>query len=408
MTRVVVFLLLGAFLAVAYLALAAGADAGRGLPPYSVFSGERDGLAAAARVLRGLRFEPVALTRPIQHTRHHGLVILIEPFEEDVLGRTRPGLTGQDSQALLDWVAAGNTLVLMTRYRTPIHYALHVHLNNAPKPNEEPERTPGIAETEEVGGYTEPGTAAATVPVNQLAIEGRQTLTASGGLPLWTIGNRPGAVVMPHGKGRVLLSADSTLWTHRQLGRTDADNVLLLYNVAALDSAGGRVYFDEYHHGLRSSGGYWDYLRYHELHWNVLQLLAVAAVAVWGVGVRLGPAVPLPRPPRNDAVDYASAVARIYQRAGVRHLVAGNLVRDFLETLTGHLRLRRHTPPAQVLAAWQQRHGKESAERLAALLRGVAALQKVASGEDMTERELLYWSRAFDHFREENRLTVKA
>jgi len=399
--RILVWLLLGAFLAAAYLGLRAGAEAGKGLPSYSVYSNERDGLATAARVLSKLGFTPVALTRPIQHTHHRGLLILVEPRRTGVFLRDEPGLGDKDSQALLEWVASGNALVVMGRHPTVLHETLGIPI----------ERGKGDAdaffrvEAAEVGGYTEPGSAEDTVRVRALGVECQDTLRSRKGLPLWMVGEQPGAVLVPHGKGRVLVIADPSLWTHRGLLRED--NVLFLYNVAALDSLDGRVYFDEYHHGLRSGGGYWDYLRYHDQHWDVLQLLALVAVWGWAAGVRLGPAVPLPRPSRADAVDYASAVARIYQRTGVIHLLAQNMVRDFLGALTYHLRLKRSAVPAQVLASWKKRHGRESAERLVELLRGVSELRRVAAGKEMTERELLSWSRAFDVFLEDNQLAAK-
>jgi hypothetical protein len=400
--RILLLLLLGLFAAAAYMAVGAGAEAGRGLPEYSVFSNERNGLATAGRVLRKLGFQPVALTHPIQQTHDTGLLILIEPRQRETLGAERPGLSERDSRALLEWVAKGNTLVLMGRHTTELHEALGVSVSEGKGDDDRPR----VGEATEVGGYTEPGSAEETVPVRRLGVEGEAAVHARGGLPLWLVGDRPGAVVVPHGEGWVLVIADPSLWTHRGLLRDD--NVLFLYNVAALDAVGRRVYFDEYHHGLRSGGGYWDYLRYHDLHWNVLQLLAVAGVAVWAAAVRLGPAVPLPNAGRADAVDYASAVARIYQRAGVPHLLAQNMVRDFLGALTAHLRLRRTAAPAQLLGAWRQRHGKDSAGRLAELLRGVSELRKVAAGKEMTERELLSWSRAFDVFLEENHLAVRA
>ena len=132
-------------------------------------------------------------------------------------------------------------------------------------------------------------------------------------------GQRP---VVRHGKGRVLVAPDASILTHRGLLRED--NVIFLYNVAALDAEDGRVYFDEYHHGIRSGGGYWNYLRYHSQHWVLLHLLLVAGLALWAVGRRLGPAAPMPDTKRADGVDYASSVARIYEKADARPLVSGS------------------------------------------------------------------------------------
>ena len=55
-----------------------------------------------------------------------------------------------------------------------------------------------------------------------------------------------------------------------------------------------------------------------------------------------------------DAVAFAGAVARIYQRAGVRQVLARSLLRAFFGGLTRHLRLRFTTAPALILAAWRK------------------------------------------------------
>jgi hypothetical protein len=401
MARVLTLCLLVVLLVAGYVALHATAEAGKGLPAFSVYSGEQDGLAAAARVLRKLGFTPVALSRPIQHTHYQGLLILVEPRQKGILGEDTYGLSEKDSQALLKWVAQGNTLVLMGRHSTSLHEQLGISLALVRK---SVGKDFELAEASEVGGYTEPGAAEDTMAVRHLGIEHLETVALRTGLPLWMVGNRPGALLVPHGEGRVLVVADPSLWTHRGLLR--GDNVLFLYNVAALDAVGGQVYFDEYHHGLRSGGGYWDYFRLHDQHWDVLLVLAVVALACWSSAVRLGPAIPMPEPRRPDAVDYASAVARIYQRAGVIRLLAQNMVRDFLGVLTAHLRLRRSALPAQILASWKGRYGAKSVDRLAALFHGVSELRRVSAGKEMSERELLAWSRNFDDFLRSHRLSV--
>ncbi len=67
------------------------------------------------------------------------------------------------------------------------------------------------------------------------------------------------------------------------------------------------------------------------------------------------------------------------------------MVRYYLDALTHNLRLRRNALPAEVLAAWRQHDSGPSAERLKELLRGVAELRR----SDVSENELLAWSRAF-------------
>jgi hypothetical protein len=56
--------------------------------------------------------------------------------------------------------------------------------------------------------------------------------------------------------------------------------------------------------------------------------------------------------------------------------------------------LRRNALPAEILAAWGQSDAGPMMEKLKTLLRGVAELRK----GDVTERQLLHWTRAFDEF----------
>jgi hypothetical protein len=161
----------------------------------------------------------------------------------------------------------------------------------------------------------------------------------------------------------------------------------------------GRVLFDEYHHGIQSGGSYWDYPRYYNLHWLGLQLLAIVGLGVWAAGVRLGPPVRLPRPARADAVDYASAVARIYQRAGVLHETARHIARDFLSALTRYLHLHRTASPGDLVKTWQQRYGAESVKEVASLVESAQDLREPRDPDRrLSRRELLHWARSFDEF----------
>jgi hypothetical protein len=225
-------------------------------------------------------------------------------------------------------------------------------------------------------------------------------------------------------------------------GLRRGDNVIFAVNVARAHSVDHRIYFDEYHHGLRSGGGFWGYLRYHDEQWTIGAVMLVAAVAGWAAAIRLGRPVPRATESTADAVDYASAVARIYERAGARHLLAQILARDFQGFLSRNLRLRPSALPVEILAAWcskaEYRGSKmEDRERkiedggskmervagsghppssilrprssnfdpgppseaggLAGLLRGVSELRK----GDVSERRLLAWMQTFDRFRQE-------
>src|SRR5262249_53830156 len=248
--------------------------------------------------------------------------------------------------------------------------------------------TPHQLDPDEAGSYTD--------GIAHIEVEGQHTLSSDRGLPLWSQGERPAAMLFGWGRGHVILAADPSLLTPRRLPR-GAGNRVFLGNVAALHAQDGVIYFDEYYHGIRSSGGFWGYLQYHGQQMAFIPIVMVIAVAVWAAAVRLGPAVPAPPKPSADAVNYASAVARIYQRAGARRLVARGLTRSFLAALARHLQARPSALPAELLAAWRQRHPKKAADQVQSLLRGATELRK----GDIGERQLLAWTRACDEFERE-------
>lgn len=398
MTRLISWILLlglvGGYVTVAWSILRARAEAGREMPGFSVHSSERNGLAEAARLLRELGWQPKALTRPIQQARHvKGLLILVEPEGTQLFPGMDPELPDADVRGLLRWVEQGNALLLAGRHATGLHQEMRIGVRTDEQAAEAETRRE--ATVSEAGGYTQ--------GIDRLEVEGADTLLTSEGLPLWWLGPHPAAVVVRRGRGQVIVVADPTLLTRR--GLNARDNVFFLVNVARLHAREGRVWFDEYHHGLRSGEGFWGYLHHNGQQWLLLPVLLAVLGAVWSVAVRLGPAVPTPRERRADAVDYASALAQIYCRAGVRQRLARSAVRDFLAALTRHLRLRPTALPAEILKAWQQQaesaSGAAEPERviheLRKLLRGVTELRK---GE-VSDRRLLAQVQAMDRFRSE-------
>jgi hypothetical protein len=395
---VLVVLLFGVFAVAVGFVLRERAAAGKGMPPYSIYSHDaRRGAAEAAYVLQRAGWTPVALTRRVQYTQARGLLILVQP-EEDEDAEEMGGVSDIDAVAMLHWVERGNTLLVLSKKATGIHRALNV------VPTEdataEKQQFVRVHLDQELGssfGYLR--------DIHTLSVVGKSILPArEGALPLWSINDMPGALVLRRGQGRVILVAAPSLATYNGLWeRKDDqetlrdDNVLFLVNAAMLHARDGKVYFDEYHHGFQSGGGFWGYLRYHGQHLLLVPLFLAIGAALWMWAVRLGPATPTPQTSETDAVDYASALARLYQQAGARRRLARTLARGFLGALTGRLRLRRNALPAEILSAWRQHDPGPSGERLQALLRGVAELRK----GDLSDQNLLYWSQGFDQFLQE-------
>jgi hypothetical protein len=400
MTRFVSWLLLlllfGVFALITYWVLQARVEAGLDMPRYSIYSEGPDGLAEAVRLLRKLGWDPKEWTRPIQQLRmgtsEPRLLIMVEPQPGSrLLGEEGIDKTG--ARNVVRWVEEGNTLLLCGRHPGALHQELGVALTTNLQAAREHEAREVVLG--EAGAYTD--------GIDQLRVEGRDEVDAANSLPLWSLDGRPNAVLLRRGKGRVLVIADPSILTRRGMVQQRVGGAQFLLNVVRLHAGPNRrVYFDEFHHGLRSGSGFWAYLNYHRKHWALLPVLLTVALAVWSMGVRLGPAVSPPQPSQTDAVDYASSLARIYERAGVRHLLAESLTRDFVTALTHHLGLRRSAQPPEILAALGKRQEGAAAEtavqRLEGLLRAVADLRKGA----VPAHELLFWTQEFDRFIKEH------
>src|SRR5262249_61761438 len=116
------------------------------------YSEASDGLGEAAHLLRQLGWQPVAVTRPIQNTRHRGLLILTEPTPDGPLGGDEDAIPEGDARALLHWVEEGNTLLLCGRTHTDLHEALRVHVTADSRPAGDLFTTVDLGAA---GGYTQ-------------------------------------------------------------------------------------------------------------------------------------------------------------------------------------------------------------------------------------------------------------
>jgi hypothetical protein len=369
--------------AVLYGILDDRASAGVGLPKYCIYSDDRDGLAQAGALLRNLGFTPVALTRPVQQSHLQGLLIVVDPGPAISLLGSAPMLSDTDLDGLLAWVQKGNTLLYCSPKNSKLHTKLGIAVDEAAATEFDYSATPGA-----VGDYT--------AGVGRIGLESPATVSGRRAVPLW-FENKPAAVAVLYGKGRVLVLPDPSILTHRGLLRED--NAVFLYDLAAREAEDGKVYFDEYHHGFRSGGGFWSYLRYHDQQGIAWQLLLAAAVAAWSTGRRLGPAVPLPKGKQADGVAYASSVARILENADVRPVIAGVYARNFLDAVTKRLGLRRGAALSEILAAWRERQGAANAAELEALL---SLADEFGAGKVPKTDGLLTVAQKFDDFLNRN------
>src|SRR5438876_8254171 len=99
-----VLILFGGFAAAAGFVLRFRAAAGVGMPEYSIFSEETNGLATVARKLEQMGWRPLPLTRLVNPASQRGLLVLVEPDERASLLDSGDTLSEADVGSLLRWV----------------------------------------------------------------------------------------------------------------------------------------------------------------------------------------------------------------------------------------------------------------------------------------------------------------
>jgi hypothetical protein len=221
--------------------------------------------------------------------------------------------------------------------------------------------------------------------------------TRSDGLAIFGDNAGPLALEIPVGRGRLIAVADGALLSNSQLPRSE--NAVFLANLLAhYGQPGGRVLFDEYHHGDVSGadGSVWEDLG-RPLQLALIQLCFAALGLIALLAVRFGPPVPLVRSVARSSADYVSSLASLYRRAGASQTALETLYRQFLRDICGRLAL----PPdvdLERLAAVAARRGQIDKERLRRLL--ATCELRLDSGK-VSEAELLDLTRQMESIRKE-------
>jgi hypothetical protein len=384
-----------------------------GSAPLSIERGP-DGLAAAAQWLRQAGVPVISL-----RDRYATLSRLSDPAAQNLLIATLPQrvpMQPQEQTALLQWVAKGNTLLLLaaiddtptwalldadaadaaTRL-TGISFAIKQQPANRLAPG-----TAGNASHQRSASQAAQAIASLLIPA-AVAIQPRGTqalmshvhaLSVSSGLPTTarhgTPGEDVGALVLaerttpppdsgdavlwvePHGEGQIILSAFAAPFSNAQIDA--ADNARLLSNIVAWSrGARGRVIFDDAHQGLVDfydpQALFRDPRLHHTLEWIVLVWL------IWVLGSQsLRAGQPLWRPTSATTLMEASAV---FFSARVRPASAAQrLLQNFYDEIH---RRRAEAEDGSAPWTWLSSRPALAPERLARLRKLDARVQARAS-----------------------------
>ncbi len=338
----------------------------------------------------------------------NGVLLIAEPqVAEPVAALTGGGqssdpaeLTAQDAERLRRWLSSGHTAILLT--------SRLASSPNAATPTTDDPQTFGdalnlIAESASPDtGRTEFAPlqpVADTSGVLSLHSEAGSRLKRTQGDSLAIFGDQAGplALVVPVGKGRLIAVADGAIFSNSHLTRSE-NAVFLADLLAHYGKPGGRVLFDEYHHGDAASaeGSVWEDLG-RPLQLALIQLCFAALGLLVLLSVRFGPPVPAARGLARSSADYVGSLASLYRRAGASQTALETLYRQFLRDICGRLAL----PPdvdLERLAAVAARRGQIDRERLRRLL---ATCELRLDQGKVTEAELLDLTQQMESIRKE-------
>lgn len=165
-------------------------------------------------------------------------------------------------------------------------------------------------------------------------------------------GDRAAAVLIPMGKGTVVLWSESAPMTNEGL-KHDENLALLL---ASLPAAHSTVLFDEYLHGERDD--LWSRTRGTPVLALKLQLGLLAAAILFSFSRRHGALRELHALPRTSPLEFAHSMGSVYHRGGAGEAAVTEAQRrfsDFLARQCGLSREMLDAGPAAMVEALRQR-----------------------------------------------------
>ena len=358
---IAVILLLLAFIAGGLLLGGRGATTGRhasmeGTRNPSITNDRASGSQGVFQWVRALGYQPEAWRQSWSRldSSDAAVLVVVEPQVQQpsftLTGRgqgsaDRTLLAPRDAAALKHWLAAGrgHTAILLTSRLASGH--------SGPNPSPDDEETFGDA----IDLIVESGSVSAGrrefAPLQPvwdtqgiLSVHSDSDMrikrVKTDGIALFGDKAGPLALTIPVGQGRLIAVADGAIFSNAALPRSE--NAVLLANLLAhYAPPGGRVLFDEYHHGdaaTDENASIWGSLG-QPLQLALIQLGLAMLALLTLLAVRFGPPVPMTRGAARTSAEYVTSLASLYRRAQASGTALGTLYRQFLRDVCGRLAL---------------------------------------------------------------------
>lgn len=272
-------------------------------PSLSSLSSAPDGALALKLWMKELHYnvdeEVLANFIPPKTT---SILLMLEPLSP----------TESDMQAVDDWVEAGGTLIAIGgQYSLPVLDHYQFNLSYLFDPDGTPDNTTPL--------FRSP----APVNVKTTRVKFGLHSERDDFVVLVAYKGEPVIVSFEQGKGRVILGTMIESFTNA--GLKASGNPELVLNLLALASPKGTVWFDEWHHGLRSGEqilGPAEFLRRTPVGRSLLFVVFAVFIALFIQGRGFGRPVPLPQEiKRRGALEHVTGIANLSRRAAHRPAV---------------------------------------------------------------------------------------
>ena len=323
--------------------------------PYMASSAAPDGTLALKLWLAELGYRPLeespSVFQPPQDVK---LILLLEPLL----------LVSESEWKSLDrWIENGGTLILAGS-GVPALYAFD-HFNFSLKYLDQ-----------QVDSLSAAAPLLLSPPPSDLAPVASDlyfSSTQTDFVPLLVADGHPIVVSFNKGRGRVILSTTAYPFSNQGL-KEDATATLVL-NLAALSVQKGRIWFDDWHHGIQTSAiiGPSQWLRRTSAGHALLFVAGVIFLALMLQGRGFGRPIPLQHEiKRRGPLEHVTAVANLNRKAGHRADVLRQYHQSLKRQLGHRYRLDPSLPDEEYVAQLAKYNPALEKEKLLHLLQSLA------------------------------------
>src|SRR6185503_10606889 len=324
-----------------------------------------------------------------------------------VIGRVQVEFTGNEAEALRDWVGRGGRLVLIDREVDEAiapwseGWSIKAREWDYPTINDNPgdsqQMTRGVKALQPVQPTVLTNTIESVMPsrfASRLSVipppkqkeddDALLVKAATSAAPVIHIGNKEGALLVDYGfgMGRIVVLSDPYIVTNSGIKLND--NLQLAINT--LSAGGGLIAFDEYHQGKGISQNPWaGYFAGTPVLALAAQLGLLVLLIIWTNARRFGRPLPLPHTDRRSSLEFVASMAELQERSRAFDLAIENIYTRTRRVLARYAGVDYNSSRSEIATRVAERSTID-AQRLETLMR---QCEEAINGEQINWRQSL-------------------